>query len=113
VIEVAAQEFRFIETRWAKLTVADTLTQADVDEVFASVDTSGWVTRPTWDNTNKVLHWQVIASPYGQLTSLGSGAVVCVERPYLHGAAMPPSPQAQVVIYDVDTWSDDAVSYLP
>jgi hypothetical protein len=108
------QEFQWVPARWAKMAVADTVTQADVDALFTSVDTSNWVTRPTWDDAAKTLRWQVIASPYGTPIALTSGAVVCVERPYTNGvpASVGSMTQAQVLTYAAGTWSDSAVTYL-
>ena len=105
------QEFQYQPTRWAKLAVADDLTQADVDAVFASVDTSGWEVPPTWDAVDKVVRWQGGATAR-ELVALGAGAVVCVERPYVQGVGAPPWPYAQVITYAPGEWSDSAVTYL-
>lgn len=109
---MAVVEFTFAPSRWAKLAVTALTSQADVDAVFGSVDTTGWVQTPTWDGVAQVVKWQVIPSPFGPLFTLGVGSTIAVERPYNYGVARGPSSSAQIVTYGPGEWSDTAVTYL-
>jgi len=109
---VAVAEFQYQPTRWAKLAVDATTTQADVDGVFSSMDTTGWNTRPTWDPTGQTVSWQQLNPPFGERVTVPVGGVVAVQRPYVYGRPASPSNQPQLVTYQPGEWSDSHVTYL-
>lgn len=110
---MGVQECQFRPPRLGRLDINTAVTQADVDDLFASIDTSGWTMRPTWDPAGSVLRWRVNTAPWNPEVEYGDGSTVIVERPYNQGQPMLNQPDSQVQVYAYPPGAFDPASVIP